>query len=425
VRQTFGNCPKYIHERAWRRVPNPVDVDARISDALSDAQILRIKAADTMFIGSGHRGHPGAPSSGYDASHRGGAPGFVRVVSATHLQIPDYPGNNFFNTIGNLMSDPRVGLLFVDFETGGLLHITGRADIDWTPGNSHGPNAARVITVEIDQIIERPGAVSLRWSTQDHLKQSLRVIKREQESATITSFSLAAPDGRPLDAFKAGQHLPIEVDIPGQAGPLNRSYSLSGSPNDLSHYRVSIKREDKGLVSRFFHDKVHIGSTIKASPPTGDFTIPCSTCPLFLISAGVGMTPMVAAMLANATETNREVWYIHGARNGSTHAFQSEVDALVAQNPQLHKYICYSQPESTDVEGRDYDARGHVTAQKVISLNPSPNAHFMLCGPADFLAEMRGGLEMAGVPEGKIHLETFGTKQVIRLGERHDFQTLT
>lgn len=141
IEQTFGNCPQYIHERSWTRVTRTTTVQAQRTDALSDAQIALIGVADTMFIGSGHQGETGAASNGYDASHRGGAPGFVHVVDGTHLQIPDYVGNNFFNTIGNLVSNPRIGLLFVDFKTGGLLHVTGRADIDWAAQNAHDPDA--------------------------------------------------------------------------------------------------------------------------------------------------------------------------------------------------------------------------------------------------------------------------------------------
>jgi ferredoxin-NADP reductase len=229
-----------------------------------------------------------------------------------------------------------------------------------------------------------------------------------EESANITSFYLEPADGRALEPFEAGQHLPVEVQIPGQVGTSKRSYSLSGSPDDLSHYRLSIKREDKGLVSRFFHDELRAGNVIEARPPAGDFVIPCSKCPLVLISAGVGLTPMVAALHANARQSDREVWYVHGARNGSDHALKPEVDALVAQNETLHKRIFYSQPETGDVLGRDYDVQGRINAEQIIALGAGPDARYMLCGPAQFLADLRDGLEAAGVPAAHILFETFG-----------------
>lgn len=408
IRQTFGNCPQYIHERAWTRVPKPATADIRQTPTLTTKQIALIGAADTMFIGSGHQGPAGAVSNGFDASHRGGAPGFVHAASATHLQIPDYAGNNFFNTIGNLVSDPHVGLLFVDFETGGLLHITGRARIDWEPQDAHDPDAWRMINVEIDKVIERPGAVGLRWIKQDHLNRRLKLTKRVQESASITSFYLESADGRPLDPFEAGQHLPIEVQIPGQRGTSKRSYSLSGSPNNLSQYRLSIKRERRGLVSRFFHDDLREGSVIEAKPPTGDFVVPCSNCPLVLISAGVGLTPMLAALHANAQDTGRDIWFVHGARNGRDHALKDETAALTSRNATLHRRIFYSQPDATDLLGRDYNLQGRMTAQDVINLGAGSDARYMLCGPAAFLADIRSGLEAAGIPPDHIHFETFG-----------------
>jgi len=255
-----------------------------------------------------------------------------------------------------------------------------------------------MINVEIDQVIARPGAVGLRWSKQDHLSQRLKVVKRVEESTSITSFYLEPADGLALEPFEAGQHLPVEMQIPGQVGTSKRSYSLSGNPDDLSQYRLSIKREDKGLVSRFFHDELRVGSVIEARTPAGDFVIPCSKCPLVLISAGVGLTPMLAALYANAQQSDREVWYVHGARNGRDHAFK----------PEVHKRIFYSQPAAEDVLGRDYDLQGRITAEQIIDLGAGPDACYMLCGPAQFLADMRSGLEASGTPPAKIHFETFG-----------------
>jgi len=408
VRQTFGNCPQYIHERAWTRVPKQPATTALRGTALTPAQIARIAAADTMFIGSGHQGASGAASNGFDASHRGGAAGFVYVDGPNRLQIPDYAGNNFFNTIGNLVSDPRIGLLFVDFETGGLLHITGRASIDWAPKNARDTDARRMITVEIEGVLERPVAVSLRWAKQDHLNRRLKVAKRVKESDSITSFYLEPVDGDALDPFEAGQHLPVEVQIPGQVGTTKRSYSLSGSPEDLSTYRISIKREDKGLVSRFFHDALSEGSFIEAGKPSGDFVIPSKTAPLVLVSAGVGLTPMVAALHANALQSDRAVWYVHGARNSCDHALRTEVHGIVSGNKKLQTRTFYSRPDDTDTLGQEYDATGRVTAKELIALGAGPDAHYMLCGPAVFLADICNGLEAEGVPAGCIHFETFG-----------------
>lgn len=406
IKQSFGNCPQYIHERAWTRVESTPGTALK-TNALNDDQIALIGASDTMFIGSGYHGETGEAFEGYDASHRGGSAGFVKVVSPTHLQIPDFAGNNFFNTIGNLITDPRIGLLFVDFETGGLLHISGRASIDWDPSSSHNPEALRIINVEIDVIVDRPQAVSLRWVKQDHLSRRLQVAKKIQESRDITSFYLVPADGRPLDPFTAGQHLPIEVQIPGQVGTSKRTYSLSGPPQDGRFYRISVKREDKGLVSRFLHDDVREGSVIEAHKPSGDFVIPEGDAPLVLISAGVGLTPMVS-MLYAAFRQDRPVWYVHGARNGTNHAMDDEVRRLLAQYPNAKQEVFLSRPDENDIQGTTYTHEGRISTEHLLKLNAGPQAHYLLCGPIAFISEIAGDLEKSGVPAEQVHFETFG-----------------
>ena len=409
IGQTFGNCPQYIHERAWTRTTQHKPARAVIGTELSHSQIALIQGADTLFIGSGHQKGDDVPSRGYDASHRGGVPGFVHVRDSGHVQIPDYAGNNFFNTIGNLITDPRVGLVFVDFETGGLLHISGRATVDWQANNAHDPDALRTIDVEIDAVIERPGAVALRWATQDHLSRRLKIARRETEADAITSFYLTPLDGKPLKPFDAGQHLPIEVQIPGQVGTSKRSYSLSGSPDVTEEYRLSIKRDDNGLVSRFLHDELREGSVIDASSPSGDFVIPCSNCPLVLVSAGVGLTPMVSMLHTTLSDENpRPIWFIHGTKNGTTHAMRQEVKQLIARHQTAKQRVAYSRPNPDDVVGIDYDVAGRVSVETLLELNAGSDAQYMLCGPVKFLSEITLGLEASGIALDRIHFETFG-----------------
>ncbi len=414
MRQTFGNCPQHIHERAWTRVADNSPAQAVNSSALSQSQISMIEQADTMFIGSGNmrsqqQKTEDSPSRGYDASHRGGAAGFVKVISAKQLQFPDYAGNNFFNTIGNLLLDPHIGLVFIDFETGSLLHISGRATIDWKPDNSDDPNILRMINVDIDQLIERPNALSLRWTKQDYLLQRYLITRREKETDAITSFYLTPADDSELIGFEAGQHLPIEVQIPGQVSVSKRSYSLSNAPYEKDSYRLSIKCEDKGLVSNFFHDSINEGAIIQASNPSGDFIMPCSQCPLVLVSAGVGITPMLSMLYAAlSAASSRPIWFIHGAKNGAEHAFRQEVKTLISHHPNAQMLIFYSQPNDMDRAAIDYDREGRITAKDLSELNIGSGAHYMLCGPAKFLADIKLGLEASGVAADTIHFESFG-----------------
>ncbi|MEM7683228.1 MAG: pyridoxamine 5'-phosphate oxidase family protein [Pseudomonadota bacterium] len=408
VRQSFGNCPQYIHERVWRRVPVSETRPATRSSALDDGQIARIRAADTLFVGTGYKGRGDHASNGFDASHRGGAPGFVQVLDDTHLRLPDYAGNNFFNTIGNLLENPAIGLVFVDFETGGLLHISGRARLDWEAVDSHDNNALRMIDVTIEAVVDRPAALSLRWSQDDADLRELVVTRKVVESDTITSFHLAATDDNPLAPFEAGQHLPIELDVSDQPGRVKRSYSLSGAPG-AETYRISVKREDHGIASRFLHQTVQVGDRLSARAPSGDFLVPCSDCPLVLVSAGVGLTPMLSMLhAAVGQDSNRSVWFVHGARNGAQHALKDEVKALIKSQPNIAKHIRYSQPSETDMAGSDFDQAGRIDVELLLNLHAGPSAHFLLCGPGKWIAALRSGLEDAGVPAHHIHFETFG-----------------
>ncbi|MDJ0643032.1 MAG: pyridoxamine 5'-phosphate oxidase family protein [Erythrobacter sp.] len=408
IRQTFGNCPQFIRERNWHRVSDNVPANAVTSQELSAEQMMRIAKSDTMFIGSGHRGEPDAPSSGYDASHRGGEPGFIQVVDAKRLRIPDYSGNNFFNTIGNLMENPQIGLLFIDFETGGLLHISGSATIDWEPENPHDPAARRMIDVTVEEVVDRPRALTLRWSSDSATGRQLRVAKKVMETPEIVSLYLRPDDELPLEEFEAGQHLPIEFSIPDQDEKVRRSYSLSGPPKG-DFYRLSVKREELGIASRHIHDTLKVGQFISTARPAGDFILPQGETPLVLVSAGVGLTPMLSMLHAIVQQqSDRSVWFVHGARDGRHHGFRDEVDSLVASRPNIRRAIHYSNPLESDRKGRDFDFTGRITPASLIELDAPADAHYLLCGPATFLSQIQSGLIDRGVPDHHIHHEMFG-----------------
>jgi len=157
--EVFGNCPKYIQARAPEAdTERPREGLVRRGDSLDLEQRLAIERADTFFIASVHAG------AGADASHRGGQPGFVRVLDERRLRIPDYAGNNMFQTLGNIAVDQRVGLLFVDFERGTTLQLSGRARILWEPADyADLKGANRAVEVEIDHVVEITGQGPLGW----------------------------------------------------------------------------------------------------------------------------------------------------------------------------------------------------------------------------------------------------------------------
>ena len=173
VDQTFGNCPRFIHPRKWKvaDVIGSSPGTPRLHEALSHTHRSWIMNSETFFIASGHRGDREAPSggsSGMDASHRGGPPGFVAIEDERILLFPDYVGNDHFNTLGNLMLDPRAGLLFVDFEGGSLLQLTGRATVEWgRPDQARFPDAMRLVRFEIDGIVEQRAVLPIRWEREE------------------------------------------------------------------------------------------------------------------------------------------------------------------------------------------------------------------------------------------------------------------
>jgi predicted pyridoxine 5'-phosphate oxidase superfamily flavin-nucleotide-binding protein len=162
--EAFGNCPKYIQARvplpdaAW---PDQAPTVAT-GTSLSAEQRTFVERADTFFIATRH------PERGADVSHRGGSPGFVRVGDDERIAFPDYAGNGMFNTLGNLAVSASAALLFVDFDTGTALHLSGRAEVDWSPdAAAEISGAERVVRFTVERAVERTDALPLRWALRE------------------------------------------------------------------------------------------------------------------------------------------------------------------------------------------------------------------------------------------------------------------
>jgi len=161
VVQAYGNCPKYIQRREPVAVADPApDAAARVTrhTTLTPAMRERLARADTFFLATAH------PTAGADVSHRGGAPGFVEAPDARRVCWPDYAGNMMFMSLGNITTNPRAGLLVVDFENGDVLQLTGTARIDWDAARARAfPGAERMIDLDVEAVIDAPAASPLRW----------------------------------------------------------------------------------------------------------------------------------------------------------------------------------------------------------------------------------------------------------------------
>ncbi len=165
AQQVYANCPKYIQARRFEVITpaeqNPSDVSR--TNRLTPKQEQWITQADTFFIASAH------PEGSADASHRGGNPGFVTVVDPNTLIWPDYVGNKMFNTLGNISANPKAGLLFLDFDTGSTLQLTGEANIIWDATQiAQYKGAERLLSYRIDQVLEIENWLPLRWEFESY-----------------------------------------------------------------------------------------------------------------------------------------------------------------------------------------------------------------------------------------------------------------
>ena len=236
------------------------------------------------------------------------------------------------------------------------------------------------------------------------------VDRKVPESETITSFYLKPKDSEPLPTYLPGQFLTFRLQVLGHPKPVLRTYSLSDSPNHPNYYRVSVKRLASGLSSNYFHDHVLPGTELCVKSPRGKFRLdPTDDAPVVLLSGGVGLTPMIS-MLNAVVEvgSQRPVWFVHGSRNGREHAMGPHVRRLAAENDNVNVHIRYSQPLPAEVEGRDYDSRGHVDLKLVKGVLPPAAYDFYLCGPTAFMKSLYKGLLEWGVPQSRVYYEFFG-----------------
>ncbi|OZI18625.1 nitric oxide dioxygenase [Bordetella genomosp. 9] len=229
------------------------------------------------------------------------------------------------------------------------------------------------------------------------------VARKVAESAEITSFHLRPADGGALLAHRPGQYLGLRLNIDGQE--IRRNYSLSRA-SDGDAYRISVKREPGGAASNFLHDRIREGDTLDVYPPAGDFVLEDNQRPLALISAGVGVTPVLAMLEAALNSGDRPVHFIHYARNGDVHAFGDYIDQLAARHPRLRHYVCY---EDAAGAARKPDGVGRAQVDQLRAWLPATDeleAYFV--GPKPFMAFMKKTLAALGVPDARSRYEFFG-----------------
>jgi ferredoxin-NADP reductase/MOSC domain-containing protein YiiM len=246
--------------------------------------------------------------------------------------------------------------------------------------------------------------------------KQMRVARIHKESESVTSFVLVPIDEQDLPLFQPGQFVVLKLHVEPDNPPILRSYSLSDLPV-TDHFRISVKSESNGIGSSFLCNRTREGDALDVSAPRGSFTLRPGDSPVVLMSAGVGATPVMSMLHALAAErSQREVWWIYGARSRAEHPFAEESRSLVRQLTRQRSHIVYSRPAATDRLGMDFDTSGHIDTALLQSVGVSSNSDFYLCGPSSFLKKLGDGLRNWGVPAENVHTEIFGALEGITPG---------
>jgi ferredoxin-NADP reductase/MOSC domain-containing protein YiiM/ferredoxin len=236
----------------------------------------------------------------------------------------------------------------------------------------------------------------------------LKVTGIERESDSVISIRLEDPHGGPLPPARPGQYLTLRLNPGDQERSVLRNYSMSGEPG-ADYYRITVKREPNGVASGYLHTRIAVGDQLEIAAPRGTFILDQSHAPVLLISAGIGATPVLAMLHALAREhSSRAIWWLQSARSSREHPFAAEARAVLASLPNVRTRVCYSRPGPDDLEGRDFDSAGRLTASLLAELEPPRDAEAYLCGPTPFMEEISAGLAAIGLGAGHIHTEPFG-----------------
>lgn len=243
--------------------------------------------------------------------------------------------------------------------------------------------------------------------------RTLRVVEVDRQDRNVTSFTLA--DAVPLPRWQAGQSIALRV--PDGTGTSIRNYSLSNDPAS-GVYRIGVKREAHGAVSRWVHQHVTVGDELEIAAPRGTFVLDeGGSGPVVLISAGVGVTPMLSMLHAIAGgNAERSVWWLHGARSGAEQAFAAEARQLLEALPHSTSRVYFSAPAPSDRIGVDYDEGGRLSAKALRRLDLPVDARAFLCGPAAFMQDVTEALVDCGVARAHVSSEIFGAHAALTPG---------
>ncbi|MFT5295789.1 MAG: ferredoxin-NADP reductase [Colwellia sp.] len=402
VAQAYPNCPKYIQ----RRQPAlSLDVltyktpDSILGEMLTGSHVELISTSDSFFVGSGVSNHHN------DASYRGGAPGFVKIVNENRLMIPDYKGNSMFNTLGNIQSNPKVGLVFIDFQQNKLLQLTGNAKILWdqTDDDNDTGGTKRYWHFDIEHWQETKLPQGLNWTFFDYSPHNpkpenvndiaLKVSEIVQKSKKIKLFKLTSNDGSILPAFEPGSHLPIEVKLSDNKKAI-RHYSIISSSHDNRFYEIAVQHDiHGGGGSNYMHEQLRIGHEVKAKVPVNDFSLTSPDKYHILIAGGIGVTPILS-MLRQLVDNNESFELHYSVKKSADAAFIKEIEKLAGKN--AHFYFTQG----------DNATRLDLTT---VLATENKSSHVYVCGPIRMIQSVKEEAAKNNWLASHIHFESFGS----------------
>ncbi|KAL9115530.1 MAG: hypothetical protein Q9227_000851 [Pyrenula ochraceoflavens] len=328
----------------------------------------------------------------------------IRHITQKHASLFIRPGQ--YDVVGRYLLDAF----------GEVLGEAWTSQVREAWAEAYGELAGKMIEAEAE--LYREGAGWTDW-------RDFVVEEKLKESSEITSFILRPADGRcPLPVYLPGQYISVRVFIPSLNYSQPRQYSLSDS-YAADHYRISVKKEagvslndvaHPGIVSNALHE-LDVGETVQLSRPYGDFVLDIQkdfSGPLVLISAGVGVTPLMS-MLNTVIVSNpgRPIAWIHGYHDAQTRAFADHISKIARKSNAVHVTRFCSNPEEQERPGVDYERAGRVDlddcdGEKDLFLgNGSPR--YYVCGPTSFMSKMQRQLEERGIRPDRIFVERFGT----------------
>jgi ferredoxin-NADP reductase/MOSC domain-containing protein YiiM len=243
----------------------------------------------------------------------------------------------------------------------------------------------------------------------------LAVTATHEESRSVRSITLADPDGAPLPPWRPGQSIAVRLSREDTHDTLIRNYSLSNWTG-AGKYRISVKRETHGAASTYIHSQVKAGDILEVAAPRGTFFLTDADSPVILMSAGVGVTPVLSMLhTLAAVDSPRQVWWLHAARDQSQQPFAAECRELLNQLGDGHSRVFYSRPDPAD-ECPANAEHGHLSTAAIAELGLPRAGDVYICGPKSFMDDVSVGLAELGFEYARIHTETFGATTALTPG---------